>query len=174
MAVAMLGISIPRFVLAPLLVLWLSLGLYLFPVARWETWRHMVLPVICAALPTMAYVARLTRGGMLEVIHADYIRTARAKGLAERQVVIRHALRGGLLPVVSFLGPGFSALLVGSLVIEQIFSIPGMGRYFVEAAQNRDYTIVMGVTLVYGTLLMVLNAVVDMAYAWLDPRVKLS
>ncbi len=174
MAVAMVGISIPRFVLAPLLVLWLSLGLYLFPVARWETWRHMVLPVICAALPTMAYVARLTRGGMLEVIRADYIRTARAKGLTERQVVLRHALRGGLLPVVSFLGPGFSGLLVGSLVIEQIFSIPGMGRYFVEAAQNRDYTLVMGMTLVYGTLLMVLNAAVDMAYAWLDPRVKLS
>lgn len=174
MAVAMVGISIPRFVLAPLLVLWLSLGAYLFPVARWETWRHMVLPVICAALPTMAYVARLTRGGMLEVIRADYIRTARAKGLAERQVVLRHALRGGLLPVVSFLGPGFSGLLVGSLVIEQIFSIPGMGRYFVEAALNRDYTLVMGMTLVYGTLLMVLNAVVDMAYAWLDPRVKLS
>jgi len=174
MAVAMLGISIPRFVLAPLLVLWLSLTLYLLPVARWETWRHMVLPVFCAALPTMAYVARLTRGGMLEVIRADYIRTARAKGLKERQVILRHALRGGLLPVVSFLGPGFSALLVGSLVIEQIFSIPGMGRYFIEAAQNRDYTVVMGVTLVYGSLLMVLNALVDMAYAWLDPRVKLS
>ncbi|MEM9876991.1 MAG: ABC transporter permease [Myxococcota bacterium] len=174
MAAAMVGISVPRFVLAPLLVLWLSLSLYLLPVARWETWRHMVLPVTCAALPTMAYVARLTRGGMLEVIRADFIRTARAKGLSERDVIVRHALRGGLLPVVSFLGPGFSGLLVGSLVIEQIFSIPGMGRYFVEAAQNRDYTVVMGVTLVYGSLLMVLNAVVDLAYAWLDPRVKLS
>ena len=174
MSAAMVGISIPRFVLAPLMVLVFSLSLYLLPVARWETWRHMVLPVICAALPTAAYVARLTRGGMLEVIHSDFIRTARAKGLSERRVILGHALKGGLLPVVSFLGPGFSGLLVGSLVIEKIFDIPGMGRYFVEAAVNRDYNIVMGVTLVYGTLLMLLNALVDVAYAWLDPRVKLE
>jgi oligopeptide transport system permease protein len=174
MSVAMIGISIPRFVLAPLLVLVFGLGLYWLPVARWETWRHMILPVICAGLPTAAYIARLTRGGMLEVIRSDFIRTARAKGLDETRVILRHALKGGLLPVVSFLGPGFSGLLVGSLVVEKIFNIPGMGRYFVEAAVNRDYNIVMGVTLVYGTLLMVLNAVVDVAYAWLDPRVKLN
>jgi len=174
MSVAMIGISIPRFVLAPLLVLAFGIGLYWLPVARWETWRHMVLPVLCAALPTAAYVARLTRGGMLDVVHSDFIRTARAKGLPESRVIVRHALRGGLLPVVSFLGPGFSGLLVGSLVIERIFNIPRMGRYFVEAAQNRDYNIVMGITLVYGTLLMVLNALVDVAYAWLDPRVKLD
>lgn len=174
MSAAMIGISIPRFVLAPLLVLVFSLELYWLPVARWETWRHMVLPVFCAGLPTAAYVARLTRGGMLEVIRSDFIRTARAKGLSERTIIMRHALKGGLLPVVSFLGPGFSGLLVGSLVIERIFNIPGMGRYFVEAAINRDYNIVMGVTLVYGTLLMVLNALVDVAYAWLDPRVKLD
>ncbi len=174
MSGAMLGISIPRFVLAPLLVLLFGLNLYWLPVARWETWRHMVLPVICAGLPTAAYIARLTRGGMLDVIRSDFIRTARAKGLSERQVIFRHALKGGLLPVVSFLGPGFSSLLVGSLVIETIFDIPGMGRYFVEAAINRDYNIVMGVTLVYGTLLMVLNTVVDVAYAYLDPRVRLD
>lgn len=174
MSVAMIGISVPRFVLAPLLVLIFSLTLYIFPVARWETWRHMVLPVICAGLPTAAYVARLTRGGMLEVVHSDFIRTARAKGLSEMKVITRHALRGGLLPVVSFLGPGFSGLLVGSVVVEQIFDIPGMGRYFVEAAINRDYNIVMGVTLVYGTILMVMNALVDIAYAFLDPRVRLQ
>jgi oligopeptide transport system permease protein len=174
MSIAMLGISIPRFVLAPLLILVFALTLYWLPVGRWETWRHMVLPVICAGLPTAAYVARLTRGGMLEVIRSDFVRTARAKGLSERAVVMKHALKGGLLPVVSFLGPGFSGLLVGSLVIEQIFNIPGMGRYFIEAALNRDYNIVMGITLVYGSLLMVLNAVVDVAYAWLDPRVKLE
>lgn len=174
MSAAMIGISVPRFVLAPLLVLLFSLTLYLLPVARWESWRHMILPVICAGLPTAAYVARLTRGGMLEVLRSDFIRTARAKGLSERAVIYRHALRGGLLPVVSFLGPGLSALLVGSLVIEQIFSIPGMGRYFVEAALNRDYNLVMGITIVYGTLVMVLNAAVDIAYAWLDPRVKLE
>lgn len=174
MSAAMAGISIPRFVLAPLLVWFLSLSLYWLPVARWETWRHMVMPVFCAGLPTAAYIARLTRGGMLEVIRSDFVRTARAKGLRERTVIMRHALRGGLLPVVSFLGPGFSAMLVGSLVIERIFNIPGMGRYFVEAALNRDYNIVMGVTLVYGGLLMSLNTLVDVAYAWLDPRVKLE
>jgi oligopeptide transport system permease protein len=174
MATAMIGISVPRFVLAPLLILVFSLGLYWLPVARWESWRHMILPVICAGLPMGAYVARLTRGGMLEVIRSDFIRTARAKGLSERRVIVRHALKGGLLPVVSFLGPGFSGLLVGSLVIERIFDIPGMGRYFVEAATNRDYNLVMGVTLVYATLLMVFNAVVDVAYAYLDPRVKLE
>jgi oligopeptide transport system permease protein len=173
MAVAMVGVSVPRFVLAPLLILVFSLNLYLFPVARWETWRHMVLPVICAGLPMAAYIARLTRGGMLEVIRSDFIRTARAKGLSERKVILRHALRGGMLPVVSYLGPGFSHLLVGSLVVEKIFNIPGMGRYFVEAAMNRDYNLVMGVMLVYGFLLMFFNAVVDVAYAFIDPRVEL-
>jgi oligopeptide transport system permease protein len=174
MSVAMIGISVPRFVLAALTILIFALGLYWLPVGRWETWRHMILPVFCAGMPTAAYVARLTRAGMLEVIRSDFIRTARAKGLSERTVVLRHALKGGLLPVVSFLAPGFSALLVGSVVIEQMFSIPGMGRYFVEAAQNRDYNILMGVTLVYASLLMSLNALVDIAYAWLDPKVKLA
>ncbi|AUX42789.1 peptide ABC transporter permease [Sorangium cellulosum] len=173
MAVAMVGLSVPRYVLAPLLMLVFSLKLYWFPVARWETWRHMVLPVICAGLPVAAYIARLTRGGMLEVIRSDFIRTARAKGLSERKVILKHALRGGLLPVVSFLGPGFSGLLVGSLVVEKIFNIPGMGRYFVEAATNRDYNLVMGVMLVYGFLLMLFNAIVDVAYAFIDPRVEL-
>jgi oligopeptide transport system permease protein len=173
MATAMIGVSIPRFVLAPMLILAFSLKLYLLPVARWETWRHMVLPVICAGLPMAAYIARLTRGGMLEVIRSDFIRTARAKGLSERRVIWKHALRGGLLPVVSYLGPGFSGLLVGSLVVEKIFNIPGMGRYFVEAAQNRDYNLVMGVMLVYGFILMFFNTVVDIAYAFLDPRVEL-
>lgn len=173
MGVAMVGLSVPRYVLAPLLMLVFSLKLYWFPVARWETWRHMVLPIICAGLPVAAYIARLTRGGMLEVIRSDFIRTARAKGLSERKVVLKHALRGGLLPVVSFLGPGFSGLLVGSLVVEKIFNIPGMGRYFVEAATNRDYNLVMGVMLVYGFLLMLFNAIVDVAYAFIDPRVEL-
>jgi oligopeptide transport system permease protein len=174
MAAAMLGISVPRFVLAPLLVLALSLKLYLLPVARWESWRHMVLPVFCTALPMAAYIARLTRAGMLEVIRSDFIRTARAKGLSERVVIFRHALRGGLLPVVSFLGPGFAGLLVGSLVIERIFDIPGMGRYLVEGVQNRDYNLVAGVVLVYAVLLSVANAAVDIAYKLIDPRVELG
>jgi oligopeptide transport system permease protein len=171
---ALIGLSLPRFVLAPVLVLIFSLQLYLLPAARWETWRHMILPVICAGLPTAAYVARLTRAGMLEVLRSDFIRTARAKGLPERTVILKHALRGGLMPVVSFLGPGASGLLVGSLVVEKIFDVPGMGRYFVEAAQNRDYCLVLGVTLVYGVVVMTLNAVVDVAYALLDPRVRLG
>ena len=167
------GLSIPRFVLGPLLVLVFSLTLYLLPAARWETWRHMVLPVICAGLPTAAYVARLTQAGVVEVLRSDFIRTARAKGLGERAVLFRHALRGGLLPVVSFLGPAASGLLVGSLVVEKIFDVPGMGRYFVEAAQNRDYNLVLGVTLVYGAVVMTLNASADVAHAALDPRVRL-
>lgn len=174
MALSLVGISFPRFVVAPLLVFVFSLRLYWLPVARWESWQHMILPVICAGLPTMAYVARLTRGGMLEVVRSDFVRTAQAKGLSERTIITRHALKGGLLPVVTYLGPGFSALLVGSLVVEQIFSIPGMGRYFIEAAINRDYNLVAGVTIVYGGILMFLNTAVDVAYAWLDPRVKLS
>jgi oligopeptide transport system permease protein len=173
MATAMVGVSVPRFVLAPIMILIFSLNLYLLPVARWDSWRHMVLPVICAGLPVAAYVARLTRGGMLEVIRSDFVRTARAKGLSERRVILKHALKGAMLPVVSFLGPGFSHLLVGSLVVEKIFNIPGMGRYFVEAAQNRDYNLVMGVMLVYGFLLMFFNTVVDIAYSYLDPRVEL-
>ncbi len=172
--VSMLGISTPRFVLAPLLVLLISLDLYLLPVARWESWRHAILPAICLALPTAAYLTRLTRAGMLDVLRSDFLRTARAKGLPERTVIWKHALRGGLLPVVSFLGPGASALLTGSIVIEKIFDVPGMGRYFVEAALNRDYNLVLGVTLVYGVIVMTLNAVVDVAYAALDPRVRLG
>lgn len=174
MGAAMIGVSVPRFVLAPLLVMVFSLKLYLLPAARWETWRHMVLPVVCAGLPMAAYVARLSRAGMLEVIRSDFIRTARAKGLSERRVILRHALRGALLPVVTYLGPGLSGLLIGSLVIERIFNIPGMGRYLVEAASNRDYNLVMGVVMVYGVLVMGLNAAVDVAYKLLDPRVELE
>jgi oligopeptide transport system permease protein len=173
MGTAMLGVAVPRFVLAPVLVLIFALKLYLLPVARWETWRHMILPVICAGLPAAAYIARLTRGGMLEVLQSDFIRTARAKGLSERTVIWKHALKGGMLPVVSYLGPGMSGLLVGSLIVEKIFNVPGMGRYFVEAALNRDYCLLIGVLLVYGFLLMFLNLLVDLAYAKLDPRVEL-
>ncbi|MFO0553218.1 MAG: ABC transporter permease [Polyangiaceae bacterium] len=174
MAAAMLGISVPRFVLAPLLVLVFSLKLYMLPVARWETWRHAVMPVFCAALPMAAYIARLARAGMLEVVRSDFIRTARAKGLSERLIIWRHALKGAMLPVVSFLGPGFAGLLVGSLVVERIFDIPGMGRYLVEGVLNRDYNVVSGVALVYGLLLMVSNAAVDIAYKVIDPRVEVD
>ena len=174
MAAALLGISVPRFVVGPLLVLVFSLQLYLLPVARWESWRHMVMPVLCAALPMAAYIARLARAGMLEVIRSDFVRTARAKGLSERKVITRHALKGAMLPVVSFLGPGFAGLLVGSLVVEKIFDIPGMGRYLVEAVQNRDDTLFLGVVTVYAVLLTASNAAVDIAYKYLDPRVEVE
>lgn len=172
-AASLLLISLPRFVLAPLLILIFSLQLYWFPVARWEGPRHFVLPVICAAAPSAAMIARLFRSGMVEVMRSDFIRTAKAKGLPKNHILFRHALRGAVLPVVSYIGPGLSHLLVGSIVIERIFHIPGMGRYFVEAALNRDYNLLLGVMLVYGIIIMVVNTMIDILYAFLDPRVEL-
>ena len=174
MAAALAGVSIPNFVLGPLLVLTFSLGLYWLPPALWEGPQSRVLPVLTLAAAYVAYVARLTRAGMLEVLRQDFIRTARAKGLRERVVVLKHALRLGLLPVLSYLGPAAAAVLMGSLVIEQVFALPGLGRQLVNGAFNRDYTLVMGVVLFYATFLMALNLLVDLAYAWLDPRVELD
>jgi oligopeptide transport system permease protein len=174
MAAALAGVSIPNFVLGPLLVLVFSLGLYWLPPALWEGPQSRVLPVLTLAAAYVASVARLARAGMLEVLRQDFIRTARAKGLSERVVVIRHALRLGLLPVVSYLGPAAAAIVMGSLVVEQVFALPGLGRYLVNGAFNRDYTLVMGVVLFYAAFLMTLNLLVDLAYAWLDPRVELG
>jgi oligopeptide transport system permease protein len=173
MAVALAGVSIPSFVLGPLLVLVFSLGLYWLPPALWEGPQSRVLPVLALAAAYVAYVARLTRAGLLEVLRQDFIRTARAKGLPERVVVLRHALRLGLMPVLSYLGPATAAVIMGSLVVEQVFAVPGLGRYLVNGAFNRDYTLVMGVVLFYAAFLMALNLLVDLAYAWLDPRVEL-
>ena len=173
MATALAGVSIPNFVLGPLLVLVFSLGLYWLPPALWEGPQSRVLPVLTLSAAYVAYVARLTRAGMLEVLRQDFIRTARAKGLSERVVVLKHALRLGLLPVVSYLGPAAAAIVMGSLVVEQVFAVPGLGRYLVNGAFNRDYTLVMGVVLFYAAFLMALNLLVDLAYAWLDPRVEL-
>lgn len=172
MSCSMTGISIPNFVLGPLLVLLFSLTLHWLPVAGWRGARYMILPTIALALPYTAYIARLARGGMLEVIRTDYIRTARAKGLPERLVILRHALRPAVMPVVSYLGPASAHVLTGILVIESIFSIPGLGRYFVLSALNRDYTVVLGTVLIYSTLLVFFNLLVDVAYAILDPRVR--
>ena len=174
MGVALAGVSIPNFVLGPALVLVFSLTLYWFPPALWQGPASRVLPVVTLATAYVAYVARLTRAGMLEVLRQDYIRTARAKGLSERLVVLKHALRVGILPVVSYVGPAAARILMGSVVVETIFEIPGLGRYLVNAAFNRDYTLVLGEVLFYATLLMVLNLLVDVAYAWLDPRVELA
>ncbi|MCF6283759.1 MAG: ABC transporter permease [Candidatus Hydrogenedentes bacterium] len=174
MSLAMAGICIPNFVLGPLLVLVFALWLGWMPVAGWDTPAEKVLPSLTLGAVYAAYIARLTRGGMLEVMGQDYIRTARAKGLSETAVVLKHGVRGGLLPVIAYLGPATAGLLTGSFVIEKIFQIPGLGREFVEAAFNRDYTMIMGTVLVYATLVLVLNLVADVLHAWLDPRVRMS
>jgi oligopeptide transport system permease protein len=168
-----LGLALPSFVIGPLLALCFGLYLRWLPVAGWEgDLRHGVLPVITLALPVIAYIARLTRGSLLEVLSSGYVRTARAKGLSEPRVIWRHALRPALLPVVSYLGPAAAAILTGSLVVETVFGLPGSGRYLVEGAINRDYTLVMGMVIVYGTLTVLCNLVADLLYGWLDPRVR--
>ena len=172
MAAAMTGISIPNFVMAPLLVLLFAVTLRWLPAGGLGDWRNFVLPVIALALPQIAYIARLTRGSMIEVLRADFIRTARAQGLPQRSVIIRHALKPALLPVISYLGPATAAIITGSVVIEQIFGVPGLGRFFVQGALNRDYTLVMGVVVFYGVLIIVFNLIVDLVYGWLDPRVQ--
>ena len=173
MGFAMLGISIPNFVIAPILILLLAVYAGWLPAGGWD-WSiaSMVLPVVTLALPVTAYIARLTRGSMIEVLHSNFIRTARAKGLPESTVIRRHALRPALLPVISFLGPATAGMISGSVVIERIFSIPGLGSYFVQGALNRDYTLVMGVVIFYGVLIIVLNFLVDLIYAWLNPKVR--
>lgn len=174
MGIALAGIAVPNFVVAPVLALVFGIGLGWLPVAGWEpgSVRHMVLPVVTLALPFVAYVARLTRGSLLEVLQAPYIRTARAKGLGPGAILRRHALKPTLLPVVSFLGPAAAGLLTGSLVVEQVFGLPGIGRYFVQGAINRDYTLVMGMVIFYAALVLVLNLLVDLLYGWLDPRIR--
>jgi oligopeptide transport system permease protein len=174
MSVALVGIAVPNFVVAPVLALMFGLYLGWLPVAGWEAGsaRHLVLPVITLALPLVAYLARLTRGSLLEVLQAPFIRTARAKGLDPGVILRRHALKPTLLPVVSFLGPAAAALLTGSLVVEQVFGLPGVGRYFVQGAINRDYTLVMGMVVFYASLILLLNLAVDLVYGWLDPRIR--
>lgn len=174
MGASIAGVSIPNFVLGPVLVLLFSLTWHWFPPALWDGPATRVLPVLTLSVAYVAYIARLTRAGMLEVLRQDYIRTARAKGVAEPQVVTKHAFRLGILPVVSFLGPAAARIVMGSIVVESIFAIPGLGRHLVNGAFNRDYTLVLGLVLFYAVFLMVLNLLVDLAYAWLDPRVELE
>ncbi len=181
MTLAMVGITIPAFVTAPLLTLLFGVyGVNIFgleislPVGGWNggALRNMILPVTVLALPQIAVISRLTRGSMVEVLRSNYVRTARAKGLSSFRVVTRHALRAGLLPLVSYLGPAIAALATGSLIVEQIFGLPGIGRYFVQGALNRDYTLVLGVVIFYAALIIFLNLVVDLLYRVLDPRVS--
>lgn len=174
MSVGMVGICLPTFVLGPLLIYVLGLELRWFNVAGWAAPEDRVLPAVTLGLYYAAYVARLTRAGLLEVLSMDFIRTARAKGASEGRVLFRHALRGGVLPVVAFLGPAVAGLVTGSFVVESIFQIPGLGQHFVSAAFNRDYTMILGTVLFYAAFLILLNLLVDIVQAVLNPRVKLA
>lgn len=174
MTVAMTGISVPSFVLAPLLVLVFAVWLGWLPAGGWNhgAVANQVLPIVVLALPQVAWISRLTRGSMIDVLRSPFILTARAKGLPWGLIIRRHALKPALLPVVSYLGPAAAGIVTGSIVIETIFQLPGIGRYFVQSAVNRDYTLVMGVVLFYGSLIIVFNFLVDLLYAWLDPKVR--
>ena len=174
MMMATLGIAIPNFVLAAMLIVIFVFNLQMFPAAGWGDLNQIILPAFCLGAPFAGYIARLTRTGMLEVLGNDYIRTAYAKGLSPRTVVMKHGLRGALLPLVSYLGPAIAGILTGSLVLERIFVIPGMGSHFIEAAIQRDYTLAMGALLTYTVLLFGMNTLVDLAYSIIDPRVKLE
>jgi oligopeptide transport system permease protein len=171
-SVGMVGVCVPTFVMGPLLVLLFAIHLGWFNASGWYHWTDRVLPALTLGFVYAAYIMRLTRGGMLEVLHQDYIRTARAKGASELRIIFKHALRGGLLPVVSFLGPAIAGVLTGSFVIETIFQIPGLGREFVNSAFNRDYTLVLGTVILYAALIVVLNLVADIVQVWLNPKLK--
>jgi oligopeptide transport system permease protein len=174
MAIAMLGISIPNFVLGPILVIVFALGLYILPPARWGGISNLVLPVVTLSAIYAAYIARLTRAGMLEVLRSDFIRTARAKGLDEKTVLLRHALRGGIIPVVSFTGPALAHLLAGTVVVEKIFAIPGLGNIFIQSVLNRDEPLILGIVAFLSISIMVFNLLVDISYGFLDPRIRYS
>lgn len=171
---AILGVTVPSFVLATLMIYFFGVKLQLLPTSRWVSWKHMIMPTIALSVGSIAYIARLTRSSMLEVISQDYIRTARAKGLSEGFVVFKHALKNALIPVVTYVGPLMAAILTGSFVVEKIFAIPGMGRLFVESISNRDYTVIMGVTIFYSFILVIFMFLTDLMYIFVDPRIKLD
>ncbi len=176
MALATIGISVPLFVIAPLLVLIFAVTLHWLPAGDLVAGSpsHLVLPAFALAMPYIGYIARLTRGSALEVLHSSFIRTAHAKGMPAAHILWHHALRPALTPLISFLGPAFAGLLTGSIVVETVFGLPGIGRFFITAALNRDYTLVMGITVLYGALIILCNLLADLCYAWLDPRVRLQ
>lgn len=172
MTFAMTGIAVPNFVIAPILALIFGVFLGWLPTGGWGSWQQMILPIIALSLPQIATVARMTRASLIETLHTPYLRTAQAKGLPMRLLLFRHALKPTLLPILSWLGPATAAIITGSVVIEQIFALPGIGRYFVNGALNRDYTLVMGVIIFYGVLIIIMNLIVDLLYAYLDPRIR--
>ena len=173
MTLAMIGICMPSFLLGPLLVLIFGIELEMVPVSGWgDIPGDKILPSITLGTGYAAYIARLSRGGMLEILSQDFIRTARAKGLSESTVIIKHALKGGLIPVIAFLGPAFAGLLAGSFVVETIFQIPGIGRFYVQAAFNRDYTLILGMTIFLSTLIIIFNLISDLISIWLNPKLR--
>ena len=173
MSLAMTGICMPAFVLGPILLLVFSIWLEWFPVFGWgQSPGDKILPTITLGSAYAAYIARLTRGGMLEILSQDFIRTARAKGLPEATIILKHGLKGGLIPVVSFLGPAIAGLLSGSFVVESIFQIPGLGRFYIQAAFNRDYTMILGTTIFFAALIIIFNLLSDIVVAWLNPRIR--
>ncbi|MGE3465600.1 MAG: ABC transporter permease [Pyrinomonadaceae bacterium] len=172
MSSAMLGLSVPNFVLGPILVLVFAFWLGWFPPARWGGVTALILPVVTLSAIYAAYIARLTRAGMLEVMRSDYIRTARAKGLSERSVLLRHAIRGGIIPVVSFTGPALAGLLAGTVVVEKVFAIPGLGNIFIQSVLNRDEPLTLGIVAFLSILIMLFNLAVDISYGFLDPRIR--
>ncbi|MDD5557328.1 MAG: ABC transporter permease [bacterium] len=172
MAVALAGVSVPTFVIGPLLIIVFVFILRLLPVGQWGGPAHLVMPVLTLAAPFTAYVARLTRAGMLDALNQPFVRAARARGLGEAAIVCRHAFKVAVLPVVTYLGPAAAQILTGSVVVEKIFNLPGLGRFFVNSAFNRDHTVAMGVALLYCAMLLLFNLLVDIAYAYLDPRIR--
>lgn len=171
--VALIGISLPTFVTGTLLLVIFSIWLKWFPFAGWGDLGYLVLPAVTLSLPFAAYIARLTRFGMIEQMSADYVRTARAKGLPEHKVVLKHALKNAFLPVLSYLGPAAAAAMTGSFVVERVFAVPGIGQHFVDAVLSKDLTLIMGVVMTYSTMLILFNLIVDVLYAWVDPRIEL-
>lgn len=171
---AISGVSVPAMTMGPLLIWIFALHLKILPVARWGSWQQAILPMITLGIGGAAILARLTRASMLQVIREDYIRTARAKGVSERNVTIKHALRNALIPVVTVLGPMLAGIVTGSMIVERIFAIPGMGRFYVDAVSARDYPVIMGMTLVYAVLLVTANLIVDITYSWIDPRIRIE
>jgi oligopeptide transport system permease protein len=174
MIIAVMGISVPSFIMATVLQYFFAIKLQLFPVARWETFMHTVLPALALASTPMAFIARLTRSSMLEVLSNDYIKTAKAKGLSQGTITVKHTIRNAMLPVVSYMGPLSAGIITGSFVIEKIFGIPGLGSHFVMSISNRDYTVIMGVTVFYSIILLTSILLVDIAYGLIDPRIKLA
>jgi len=169
---AISGVSVPAMTLGPLLIWIFALSLGILPVARWGTWQQAILPAFTLGIGYSAILARLTRASMMQVTREDYIRTARAKGVSEKNVTIHHALKNALIPVVTVLGPLFAALVTGSMVVEQIFAIPGLGKFFIQSVTGRNYPVILGTTLLYAIALVIANLAVDITYSWLDPRIK--